>query len=202
MPNFSTMTAGEISLFIADFSTIANANLAALSYVAADITAINAKKTALDNAIAAAEAARLASVAATTALKIAHKAAQLDISSRSKFIAANTAVAPVLKAQLGLPPADTVPSTNAPVTPLNLAVTGTPDGTNLLKWKSNGNLPRTMYDIYAKIGAATAWTLVRTITATKFTHSGQTAGVKALYRITARRGAVESIPSNEAVIYE
>jgi hypothetical protein len=42
---------------------------------------------------------------------------------------------------------------------------------------------------------------VDAVTATKYEHLGQTPGVRATYRIKARRRAVLSDPSNEAVIY-
>ena len=37
--------------------------------------------------------------------------------------------------------------------------------------------------------------------ATKFSHTGQTPGVKAVSRVSARRGTAVSKPSNEAVVY-
>jgi len=43
--------------------------------------------------------------------------------------------------------------------------------------------------------------LVDVTSATKFNHTGQTPGVKAVYRVRARRGTAVSEPSNEAVVY-
>ena len=93
MPKFSLMTVKELSTFMNNFKTIANANLSALDYDAADITNINASKTKLDTAITAAAAARTASIAATAALKIARREAQMNISG-PKLKATRTGVKP------------------------------------------------------------------------------------------------------------
>lgn len=202
MPNFSKMTDSELSLFIHNFGAIASINLAAVGYVAGDISLINNSRSELDSAITAAEAARQASIAATANLRSKRKAAQLNVSGRVRLITANSAITLELKAQLGIPPPDTVPSTHQPHAPMNLSVTAPGTHENQLRWKGNHNKERTLYDIYARIGDSLTWNLIMTVTARKFLHTGRTPGERIVYHVVARRGIVESGASNEAVIYD
>ncbi len=88
-----------------------------------------------------------------------------------------------------------------PNPPMDLVVTGTSDGVNHLKWKRNGNPQGTLFFIEAKIGNSDAWTIVDTVTVSKYDHTDQTPGVKVQYRIRAKRGNAESTASNVAVVY-
>ncbi len=96
-----------------------------------------------------------------------------------------------------------VPSPNDTPMPLmaptDLVVT--PSGTvNKLKWKKNGNSSGVQYVIEVKIADGN-WTLLDVITATKYEHTGRTAGQRVMYRIKARKGRVTSDYSNEAGVY-
>ena len=93
------------------------------------------------------------------------------------------------------------PLPRQPSAPSDLVATGTSDGTNHLKWKRNGNRQGTIFIIEGKIGAATTWSIVAAVTNSAYRHTNQTPGVKAEYRIKAKRGDLESGPSNTAVVY-
>lgn len=92
-------------------------------------------------------------------------------------------------------------SSTAPNSPLDLVVTGSSDGVNRLKWVRNGNPQGTLFFIEAKIGNSDKWEIVDTVTVAKYEHVNQTPGVKIQYRIRAKRGTVESQPSNTATVY-
>ena len=201
MPNFSKMSPIELSLFLSDFIPVANTNLVALGYVAADITALTALKTDIDNRLAASVAAKAAAKSATVNLKIAQRAAKVNLNVRNKQILANVAVPNTLKVLLGLKIPDTVPSHTTPNDPISLVAYGTESGTNLLDWFRNENIDRTQFVIEAKFGTATAWQIVDVVMATKFQDAGRTPGVKAVYRVYARRGERRSGYSNEASVY-
>jgi len=97
----------------------------------------------------------------------------------------------------GLPVHDSSPSDTTPVVPAMLVCTPAGNGKNMLTWDRNGNLPRTTFDIEAKRGAATGFSHVYSVTATKYKDASP-AGAPVIYRVRARRGARISDPSNEA----
>ena len=51
------------------------------------------------------------------------------------------------------------------------------------------------------IGAATTSEQIGTTPKTRFDHTGQTPGVKAVYRVTAERADMSSIPSQSVTAY-
>lgn len=96
---------------------------------------------------------------------------------------------------------DDIKSSNPPIQPLDLVVTGTSDGTNSLKWSRNGNKQGTLFVIEAKIGDSNDWSMVDVVTNSKYEHKNQTPGVKVNYRIKAKRGDSLSTASNSAMVY-
>ena len=201
MPDIANFNPEEMSMFLGNFSTVANANLTALGYTAPDITAINALKSDIDAKLTAQAAAQEAARAATQALRTSLKAAKTNMSVRNKVLSANINLSNALRAQLGLNVPDGKPTDNTPQKPDTLFVTGSASGINFLKWGKGLNKPGVQYVIEAKIGASSTWTLVDAVTATKYDHVGQTPGVRATYRVRARRKSMLSPPSVEGVIY-
>lgn len=145
-------------------------------------------------------AKKAASKAATTSLNLERKDDDEWLSDFKLLMRTNKVSADKF-VEFGFDADDLVPSPIAPQTPLELFVIGSSNGINALKWKSNGNKPRVIYLIEAKIGAATDYTIVGTSTKTSFNHKNQTPGVKAMYRVRAQRGEELSDYSNEAVVY-
>jgi hypothetical protein len=103
--------------------------------------------------------------------------------------------------ELGLSPNEANFGNTAPISPSDLIVTGTSDGTNRLKWKRGDNKHGTTFIIEAKIGNADTWTMIDVATGATFEHKNQTPGVKAQYRIKAKRGDSASGYTNTAVVY-
>ena len=191
----------DYQAWLVNFVTVANANLAALGLVAGDMTPVTTAKTPFDTAIPDVVAKRQAFEQAVENKVTTRKASVSSVRTVVRKIQANPAVTNALKAQLGITVKDTVITPVVPVTPAELVVQGLDSGTNVLNWKRNGNKPSVQFMIEAKIGTAAAWALIDVTSATKFSHTGQTPGVKAIYRVRARRGTSVSEPSNEAVVY-
>ncbi len=191
----------DYQAWLLNFVTVANANLAALGLVAADMTPVTTAKTPFDAAIPDVVTKQKALSQAVQNKLAVRKTSVTSVRAVVRKLQANPAVTNALKAQLGITVKDTNPSPSAPVPPTDLVAHGLDSGTNMLTWKRNGNKSSVQFVIEAKIGTATDWTLVDVTTVTKYAHTNQKPGVKAIYRVRARRSTSISNPSNEAVVY-
>ena len=203
MPKITDQSPEETSAFLGNFIVVGNTgtNLATLGMTAAEITTLGTQKSDIDSRIVLRKSAVEAAKTATVNLNTAARTAQVNLSSRNRQITANPNVPASLKKLLGLTVPDTNPSDNAPIPPIELTVSGTPAGTNTLRWKRGTNKPGMQYVIEAKVDGATTWRLIDAVTATRFDHTGQTPGVPVVYRVRARRRGIVSEPSTETTIY-
>jgi len=87
-------------------------------------------------------------------------------------------------------------------TPTDLVVSGASDGINKLKFNRNGNKPKTVFLVEAKIGNATDFVIIGTSMKQTFEHKNQKPGVKVVYRIRAQRGDDYSDYSNTVTVYD
>ncbi|MBC8384545.1 MAG: fibronectin type III domain-containing protein [Candidatus Cloacimonetes bacterium] len=117
------------------------------------------------------------------------------------FIQGHPAATNQMIEECGLPRHDTTPSVIVAVKPDDLKAEGLESGTIKLNWKNGGNKPGTLYRIENKHQEDADFSLVETVTATKYSHKGQTPGLFVLYRIVAKRGEQFSEPSNEVAVY-
>lgn len=97
---------------------------------------------------------------------------------------------------------DSIVSIIVPQTPTDLVVSGASDGINKLKFNRNGNKPKTVFLVEAKIGNATDFVIIGTSMKQTFEHKNQKPGVKIVYRIRAQRGDDYSDYSNTANVYD
>lgn len=190
----------ELSQWLGNFITVANANLPALGLIAADVSVLQTLKNELDAKITADTTAREAASAASEAKQAAVKSAMTGATPRAKMILANPAVPAALKEQLGLklpkPRANTPPTT-----PVAVTVLASPNGVNAVSWSAGTNIRTTQYLVQQKRSQNGAWTIVGATTKQRFEHKVQVPGRHVLYRVIAQRGDVESAPSVEAVAY-
>lgn len=191
----------EFAAWLANFNTVAAANLELIGLSAADLTPSTTAKTALDTIITDFTAAQAAAKASTVAKRDAREAAETVARGLAQRVQVNPSVPQNVKEQLGLHVGGGQPAPAAPVAPTGLFVRGLDNGTNVLSWSGNGNRPNTQYLIECRCGGASAWTLVDVTTKTKYEHQGCKPGERAVYRIRAKRGDVPSGYSNEAVVY-
>ena len=202
MPTFADMSANQMVTFLSNFITVAGTtvNEEILGYTAVDITFLTAEKTGLQTALADQKNKQEAAKAATTALNTLLKAARADLSTRNRNIQGNTRVNNTLKTALGLNVKQPHPVQHDPVPPEKMTATGLAAGVNVLQWNSGGNMTGVQY-VIEFMTKTTAWTRIDAVTPRRYEHTGQTPGVPILYRVSARRRGITSLPSNEAAVY-
>ena len=174
MPNdFLPAKDAELGPWLANFLTVANANLTTLGLVAADITPITSGTAAYNLAYTGVESAKAAMKSAVTGKDTGRKTITTAVRALVRKIQGNPNVTPQLKSALGINPRTTHAVLVSPVAPSNLMVSGSSNGVNSLDWKSNGNHPGTVYLVEAAFGASTNFVGITGVTATRFDHEGQ-----------------------------
>jgi hypothetical protein len=173
----------------------------AYGVAAAKITELEAKR---DDAIAKLDASDAAQAASKVAVS-AKDAAMLALLAAFRPVVAQVQVNPDVtdesRTTAGLPIRDTVRTVSAPIVPRDLVARADASGINALTWNANGNPSGIRYVVQAKLVGAADFTTVDVVTATSFQHRDQRPGVMVTYRVRARRGDVDSAPSNTAQVY-
>ena len=190
----------ELVVWLGNFITVANANLATLGIVATDVDPIKALQPIYStnlNDVETKKAALSASVETKDATKdsIIQKVRLLV-----NKIQANPAVTPSLKAQLGISTRTGSTNPQHPVAPTDLVAELQSDGSVNLTWNRNGNAPRIQFVIESIVGTGTDWVLLDVVTRTNYTHLGVSPGEQVKYRIKARKGTETSGSSNLAIV--
>ena len=187
--------------WLANFITVANANLATLGLVAADITPLQTDKTNYDSAITNSETLQAQAKAATEKKNIVRKASETKARAIVKRIQAKLDVPPDLKKQLQITvPGESPTPPLVPYTPKNLVVNVVGIGANELRWDRNGNIPSIIFTVEALINDAKEYVQIFTTRKTNFLHTDIPSGTKITYRVRAIHGNVTSPYSNIAVI--
>ena len=200
MANAVPDTESGLSQWIANFVTNAGSRVAELGITSADLTALTALRADLDAKVTAETSAKAAALAATAAKRTALKNALTQAAFRAKAIAVNPNIAASTKELLRVnTPAPKV--STPPTPPSDVAVTPFANGINRLNWNRNTNGQGTKFIIEAKRSTNGAWQYVDVVTAAKYDHINQTPGVPIMYRVRAKRGNLESVPSPDTVAY-
>ena len=187
--------------WLANFITVANANLATLGLVAADITPLQTDKTNYDSAITNSETLQAQAKAATEKKNVVRKASETKARAIVKRIQAKLDVPPDLKKQLQITvPGESPTPPLVPYTPKNLVVNVVGIGANELKWERNGNINTIIFIVEAQIDDAKDFVQIFSTRKTNYTHSGLPSGTKISYRVKALHGEISSPYSNIAVI--
>ncbi len=149
-----------------------------------------------------------ASDAAQAASKVAvaaKDAAMLDLLATFRLVVAQIQVNPNVtdesRVTAGLPVRDMVRTVTAPISPRDVVARADASGVNALTWNANGNTSGIRFVVQARIFPASDFTTVDVVTATSYQHKAQKPGVQVVYRVLARRGSVDSAPSNQASVY-
>ena len=151
--------------------------------------------------LAAHVATQAAAKGATDEKNLSKRELLVSLREIVNIVSANLDAPNYLKEEAGFPVHDKIPTDLIPYLPVNLTVKGYADGTNESNWDKGENKPGCLYVIEAMIGDATEFSVVDTITATKYAHKNQKPGVRAIYRVRAKRKNLISDPSNEAAVY-
>ena len=187
--------------WLANFLTVANANLAALGLTDTDIKPLQVEKPLFDDAITNAETLQAQAKAATEKKNNVRKSSETKARAIVKRIQAKTDVPPELKKQLQITvPGETPAPPTVPYTPKNLVVNVVGNGANELRWDRNGNIPSIIFTVEALINDAKEYVQIFTTRKTNFLHTDIPSGTKITYRVRAIHGNVTSPYSNIAVI--
>ncbi len=150
------------------------------------------------NASDAAQAASKVAVSAKDAAMLALLAAFRPVVAQ---IQVNPDVTDEARVTAGLPVRDTTRTVTAPIAPRELVARADASGINALTWNANGNTSGIRFVVQARIFPAADFATVDVVTATSYQHKNQRPGVQVVYRVLARRGGVDSAPSNQASVY-
>ncbi len=191
----------EFNLWVANFVTVANANLVALGLDAGDMTPIVNNQTTFDSKLTEVETKK-ASLAGSVSDKDAAKKSLISaIRLIVNQIQANPAVTTGLKSQLGISTREGGQYPASPVPPDQLIAELLPDGSIELDWNRNNNAPGTQFVIEAQIGTNQNFVMIDIVTRTSYIHRGITPGEKITYAVRARKNNETSAPSNKATVY-
>lgn len=200
MKTFREVTDAEYNAWLANFRDVSTGLASTLGLTPADISSIDGAASSYNSAYSVMLTARMAAKSATTEKTTARRSTENLIATYANKFKANTNVSDAILESLGLPPRGGTPY-GPLVAPKDLAVTGDPSGKNILRWKKNGNEGSLFYTVQVRYANSPTWETVAFVENTKFTHTGQTPGVQATYRVFVTRDSVNSDYSNEASVY-
>jgi hypothetical protein len=201
MANYFPLKETEFTVWLGNFVTAVNANLATTGLVAADLTPITTLQATLTANLADVETKKAALASATQTKDATKEAVIQKVRALVNRIQANAAVTPAMKAQMGITTGNSSNYPQNPVAPNQLIAELLPDGSIELDWNRNGNGPGTQFVIEYRALPSAAWQLLNVVTKTSFIHSGHAIGNGIEYRVKARKGNETSAPCNTAVIH-
>ena len=201
MPNTYLPTKeAELVVWLGNFITVANANLATLGLVATDVDPIKALQPVYSTNLNDVETKKAALAAAVGTKDATRDSILQKVRILVNKIQANPAITVAMKAQLGISTHEGGTNLQHPVPPSNLVANMQSDGSFYLTWNRNGNAPRIQFVIESIVGTGTEWVLLDVVTRTNYTHQGISPGVQVKYRIKARKGTETSGSSNVAIV--
>jgi hypothetical protein len=199
--SYNSMTDLELQLFVENLAAKAAQHLVQLKLSNSQMTNLNQKTQAYATALQAQTAAADAAKAATIT-KAESRQEILDlVRMHANQWQADPSVSDALKQELGLPVHDSKPTPRNVFVPADLIIRPTVSGTNLLRWKRNGNQPGAMFEIEYSLDAPGFWQYLDTSSRASYSHDGQTPGRAVYYRVRAKRTDRVSDWSNMAVAY-
>ncbi|MBL8059139.1 MAG: fibronectin type III domain-containing protein [Chthonomonas sp.] len=171
-----------------------------LLITAPELASMAAIFTALNTALGNASDAKAAYAASVVAKNAALDAAHAEVGRWAKIWRANQDVPDEVLAELLLPAHNPGRTSTPPTQPLEMTFNATSQGSIMLKWKRNGNIPGTIFQIERSPNGATIWTNIGSTTKAKFNTVSQP-GVPVYYRVTAVRDNLTSAPSDPITIW-
>lgn len=191
----------EFAIWLANLINKASIHKAILKLTDEQLTDLEDKLTSFSTNLALKQQKKEESVGQTALVKDARKDLNKDVGLLNNGIKSIDGVPSSIIEEMGLNVNDSNNGNTTPATPLSLVVTGSSDGVNRLKFNRNNNHQGTVFIIEAKIGDSNSWVMIDAVTGSTYKHKNQIPGVKIQYRVKAKRGELESIYSNTAVVY-
>lgn len=200
MPKFSGMSDADIVAWMTNFISVASTNPERYGTTTEQIVGLTTKRDDLAAKMVNRKVADETARAAVAAQQASRQSGEPDCSYLNTIIKANPNIADEDKKALGIEP-NKPPTYTPPTVPQNLTVNGFEDGRNVLRWKRGENKPNTLFIIECKLPDDDEFYYVDTTSQISFEHQGMIPGVRAVYRVKAKRGGEESEYSNEATVY-
>jgi hypothetical protein len=191
----------EFAVWLANLVNKANGYKSELKLTSEQLDELHGKLISFNGNVALRQQKREESAAQTALVREARADLNTEVGLFNNAVKSIKGLRANILEELGLSPNEANFGNTVTAAPFDLVVTGTSDGTNRLKWKRGGNRQGTTFIIEGKIGSADAWTMIDAVTGATFAHKDQTPGVKAQYRIKAKRGDSVSGCTNTAVVY-
>jgi hypothetical protein len=191
----------EFAIWLANFINKAGDNKTTLKLSDAQVAALEAKLAAFNTNLGLKQQKREESVAQTALVSNLRADLNKDVGLLNNGFKGIEGLASNIIEELGLSANESSFGGSAFSAPADLIATGTSDGTNSLKFSRSGNRQGTTFIIEAKLGDSNVWAMIDAITNSVYKHKNQAPGVKAQYRVKAKRGDTESGYSNTAMVY-
>lgn len=191
----------DFLVWLENFINVAEANKSELNLTGDQITELKTLRDNLTQKVNDKAAKQEAARASVTAMNESRRTTNQKIGVHNKIFKADKTLNAALLESLGLTVNGDNSSSIVPVAPTDLFVEGRSNGINYLRFKRGGNKTAVNFIIEAKIGAAAQFNFVTVTKRTRFEHKNQTPGVRAVYRVKAVHGDLESTYSNDAIVY-
>lgn len=191
----------EFLVWLENFINAADVSKLLLNLTAAEITELQTLRADLLEKVNEKTTKQEAAKAAVTAMKQSRRAVNEKIGVLNKILKADKTLDAAVLESLGLSVNGSNGTPVVPVAPTDLFVEGRSNGINYLRFKRNGNKSGVNFIIEAKIGAAAQFGFVTVTKKTRFEHKNQAPGVRAVYRVKAVHGDLQSTFSNDAIVY-
>lgn len=198
---FSHLSDTELLTIVQTANGVISVALGAYGTSAAQDAALAAAVTDLSTGIAGADAARVASRAATQSKLTARQGALTVLGSIGATMYNDPAVTPDMLAEVGYAVHDDVPTKHFAVQPLSLTVDPDEFGTVTLEWDGNGNTYPAVYVVEGRASDSDPWTVVTNTTRKRIKVPGFTPGATHYFRVYASHNGQVSIASNIDAIW-
>jgi len=201
MPDYIPTRDLEFIEWLDNFLTHTSVNPSQVGLTVPEITALTDAREDFRGTLTDVNNARSVFESAVAAKETSRGKTEAQARTLVRKVQAHTEISGATRSALRITGRDTTPSTNQPLAPAQLSVTGDANGSHRLMWSRNGNAVGTQFVIEARVGGSTEWTQVDVVTTVKYVHLNQKPGVPVVYRVRARRRRELSEPSNEAALY-
>lgn len=199
--NFSSLSDTELVSRIGAFCSVALENPTNYGLNGAEVEALSDTNVLLDTAIDSYSEWNNGKLAASATKDARRGDVLTQMSSIIKRVYGDPTVNDSTLAKAGLAPRPSGPTFATPNTPTGFTATVVGPNDVTLRWNRAGNISATMYFIEVKRGETGAWTLLNSVTSTKFSDDTVAPGQPVSYRLYAKRGNRKSGFSSVAQIW-
>lgn len=192
----------EFQIWLNNFITVANANLAQTGLTAGQMTELNDLSTDYSVLFGSHLSAWNVAKSLTPPKNAALEAVISKVRELAQIVQKHPGASAQLKTELQITVPGPVPAPPViPEAPSSLNATLNSLGYVTLKWDKNGNKPGTSYILEFREGTSGPFQFLASVTKSKYVDTGRAAGVEGQYRVHAVRASGSSGYSPLATIY-